>query len=253
MIKITVSVLCLVLTFLFAYRTSVFRTIENFHEVDPGRFYRSAQLTDDELRTVVAKYHIKTVINLRGPQPEEEWYQNEEKVVDEMGIHLIDIGFNSQTVPRRAALIQYLTTLKNAPRPILVHCRAGSDRTGEASAIYAIEYMNQSREKALEQLSSKYLHFQVFQPAKKYFISHYGGPQWASKTYSECSSEFRKYSEWNGSCEFNSNEDEGFNYHVTQGVRRILSNSWHVPLFESYQQHNPQIFWLKRAYGYMNF
>jgi hypothetical protein len=49
----------------FAY-TSIFRISKNFYEIDPGKYYRSAQLTKFELEDVVKRHGIKTVISVRG-------------------------------------------------------------------------------------------------------------------------------------------------------------------------------------------
>src|SRR5690242_684397 len=51
---------------LWAWQSSIVRLSKNFYEVDPGKFYRSAQLSPTELKDVVDKYGIKTVISLRG-------------------------------------------------------------------------------------------------------------------------------------------------------------------------------------------
>jgi protein tyrosine/serine phosphatase len=172
------------------YRTSTFRPAMNFHEVDAGRLYRSAQLTGEEFEEVVHRYGIKSVINLRGSQPGEQWFDTEKATLEKLGIQLENVAFTTEHVPPRTQLIKYLDALEKLPRPILIHCRAGADRTGEASAIYALEYMHQPLEKALEQLSFRYLHVEVFQPAKRFFINRYAGHQWARTAYDPCSPEF---------------------------------------------------------------
>src|SRR5262245_58159882 len=48
----------------------------NQHVVVPGRFYRSAQLSPDELKQFVTRNNIRTVINLRG-RPASEWHPAE--------------------------------------------------------------------------------------------------------------------------------------------------------------------------------
>ena len=52
----------------------------NFHEIDPGKYYRSAQLHPDELQKAIDHFQIRTVINLRGEAPEEKWFQEERRV-----------------------------------------------------------------------------------------------------------------------------------------------------------------------------
>lgn len=175
------------------YRTSTFRPMMNFHSVDPGKFYRSAQLTPDEFKEVVAKYGIKTVVNLRGHQDGEWWYNGEKETLGQLGVRFETIGFSTDYVQPVNAWTQYLDILKTAERPILVHCRSGADRTGEASAIYAMEYMHKSREEALDQLSPLYLHFEPFKRAKKLFVRNYQGSQWLRREYDPCAEPFREY------------------------------------------------------------
>ena len=74
--------------------------------------------------------------------------------------------------------------------PILIHCRAGADRTGEASAIYLMEYMDASREEALAALSFDYWHVEMFKPAKRYFIREvWQGERWARDVYEPCAND----------------------------------------------------------------
>ena len=51
--------------------------------------------------------------------------------------------------------------LRDAPKPLLIHCRAGSDRTGLACAIY-VAARGGSYHDAQEQLSLYYGHFPYF-------------------------------------------------------------------------------------------
>ena len=181
----------------FIYHASTFRVIKNFHVVEPGKFYRSAQLTGEEFEDVVRRYGIKTVINLRGSKPGQWWYDDEASALAKLGVRLESVGFFTEHVPSAVQLTKYTELLREVPRPILVHCRAGSDRTGEATAMYIMDYMNGSREQALTALTFQYLHVELFQPAKRYFIEHYRGPEWAAHGYDPCSAEFRAYaSKW---------------------------------------------------------
>jgi protein tyrosine phosphatase (PTP) superfamily phosphohydrolase (DUF442 family) len=176
------------------YEMSVFRPMRNFHVVEEGKFYRSAQPTTEEFKETIKKYGIKTVINLRGRQPGETWFEDETKTLGDLRIKMVNIGFSTEHVQRREEWLEYLDTLKTAERPIWIHCRSGADRTSEASAVYAIEYMGQTKAQAMSQLGYKYLHVPLFIPAKKYFIDRYQGPDWIAHTYSPCLDEFRKFS-----------------------------------------------------------
>jgi protein tyrosine/serine phosphatase len=185
------------------YYLSCYRIFQNFHVVDEGKFYRSAQLWPTEFHDVVSKYHIKTVINLRGTNPDAQWYVGEKKALDEMGVKLVDIAFSSHEVPRQDQLALYLKSLDESERPILIHCRSGADRSGEASAIYEMEFMGKSKEEALQQLSLRTLHVELFAPAKRFLIERYEGRNWVDKIYSPCQREYAPYYNQHDNCPHN--------------------------------------------------
>ncbi len=58
-----------------------------------------------------------------------------------------------------AEIIQSLLIIKNAPKPLLVHCKHGADRTGVVIAMYRIIFQNWSKEKALEELKDGHYGF----------------------------------------------------------------------------------------------
>jgi protein tyrosine phosphatase (PTP) superfamily phosphohydrolase (DUF442 family) len=177
------------------------RISANFHEIEAGVAYRSAQLTKEELTEAVTKLGVKTVINLRGAHPGAAWYEDELAVTQQYGVQLVNIGMDAAKLPHRANLIEFLDTLKNAPRPILIHCKAGADRTGEESAIYQMIYMGKSRGEAKKMLALKYHHVKAIFPAKDYFIeSVWQGEDWARNEYDPCSGKYKYYDVNNPVC-----------------------------------------------------
>jgi protein tyrosine phosphatase (PTP) superfamily phosphohydrolase (DUF442 family) len=107
----------------------------NFHEVTPGRLYRSAQLSASELRTVAHRFGIKSIINLRNACPHEPWYQDEASVTTELGIRHYNLSFSAYLTPAPQELRKLVAALETCPRPVLIHCRRGADRTGLATSI----------------------------------------------------------------------------------------------------------------------
>jgi protein tyrosine/serine phosphatase len=180
------------------YVASTFRPAKNFHEIDPGRYYRSAQLTGDEFAEAIRAYGIKTIINLRGAGAGEAWYDDEERAARENGAKLLNFGFSTKHVPHRSSLLPLLDALRAAARPILVHCRSGADRTGEVSAIYEMLYMGKSKEEALGQLSWRYLYVEPFAPAKRLFVEDWQGEEWAKRAYDPCIPKYAPYYEHAG-------------------------------------------------------
>ncbi len=167
---------------------------KNLHEIYAGEYYRSAQLTKTQLSETINKHGIKTVINLRGAHVGEDWYDNEAAVAKSKGVELIDIGMSASRLPHRQDLIKLLDAFHQAPRPLLVHCQAGADRTGEATAIYLMEFKGKSKNEALKMLTVKYHHLEVAKPAKRYFIDKiYEDETWVRSTYDPCAADYKYY------------------------------------------------------------
>ncbi|MBO9666814.1 MAG: tyrosine-protein phosphatase [Bdellovibrio sp.] len=173
----------------------------NFHEIDRGRFYRSAQLDSKEFSHYIQAYGIKTIISLREAEPKERWYQDELVVSRKYGVEHHDIPMLAEMIPHRENLIRLLDLYKSAPRPILIHCQGGADRSGEVSAIYQMLYQGKSREESLKMLTWKYHHVEMFKPAKRYFISQiWQGEDWAYNDYHPCEENYRYYDKTTAYC-----------------------------------------------------
>jgi len=136
----------------------------NFHTIDPGMAYRSAQFDADQLTTAAELYGIRTVINLRGANPGELWYDEEIEVSEALGVNHVDHRMSAGELPSPEVLTTIVETLQTAEYPILIHCRAGADRTGAISAVYRMLMLGHDREDATAELCMCYLHFQFDTP-----------------------------------------------------------------------------------------
>lgn len=130
----------------------------NVHEVEAGSFYRSAQLSPEGLASVLDRYGIRTVINLRGPSSA-RWYAEERAVSTDKGIAHVDIALSANREPDPATIQELTRLLRDSPRPILVHCKGGADRSGLASALFLLTAEHRPAEEAGGQLSMVYGHF----------------------------------------------------------------------------------------------
>ena len=132
-----------------------FLLIGNFHKVDE-QVYRSAQLFKFNMPYYLKKHKIKSIINLRGDS-KKDWYKNEKELAKEYSIKHFDYGFSDgkeQSIKKMEKLVELI---KNAPKPVLIHCKAGADRTSLASALYLYEIKNDLNAK--KEISLKYGHF----------------------------------------------------------------------------------------------
>lgn len=130
----------------------------NVHEVIPGQLYRGGQPSAQTLETLVHKYKIRTVLNTRGCCWPEQWYITEAATCERLGVNLEDVCFSAVHLPSRHELRQLLDVLDRAERPIFVHCRHGSDRTGIAAMVAQLLLDDQSYDTAQRQLSMRYGH-----------------------------------------------------------------------------------------------
>jgi protein tyrosine/serine phosphatase len=133
--------------------------VGNVHAVTPGVVYRSAQLNGERLADTLKKYKIKSVINLRGDNVDEDWYTDELKVAAANGAQHYDLGMWAKQQPDAKTIKRMFDILRTAPRPLLIHCNSGSDRTGLVFAVYEYFIEGRSVEEAEGQLSFRFGHF----------------------------------------------------------------------------------------------
>jgi protein tyrosine phosphatase (PTP) superfamily phosphohydrolase (DUF442 family) len=133
----------------------------NFHEVEKGVLYRSSWLGAEGLEKAIARHGVKSVLNLCGEQPGDAWYDSETQVARRRGIMFRSLALSAKNELDARQLAELVEALRDAPKPLLIHCRAGSDRTGLACAIYVASHGGSYRD-ACEQLSLYYGHFPYF-------------------------------------------------------------------------------------------
>ena len=131
----------------------------NFHPVEAGQLYRSAQLDKAEFGKVIESYHIRSVLNLRGPNPESAWYKDELAAMREHAVDHYDVGISAHQPPTPEQMARILVILRSAAKPLLIHCQAGSDRTGLVAALYRYAVAGEPAEQAVSELSLRFGHF----------------------------------------------------------------------------------------------
>ncbi|NPA10624.1 MAG: dual specificity protein phosphatase family protein [Epsilonproteobacteria bacterium] len=127
----------------------------NFYKVADG-VYRSHQLYSFNLPKYYKKYRFKTILNLRGAKPGKSWYEYEREFCKENNITLIDFKISDKKIQSIQTMQKLVDIVKSAKKPVLIHCKAGADRTGLVSALYLYSIGDKN---ASKMLSLKYGHF----------------------------------------------------------------------------------------------
>jgi len=144
----------------------------NVHQVSSD-FFRSAQLKEQELRKVVNRRNIETVINLRGSKPGREWYETEKKVCEDLNIDHYDLRFSASSLPRKEQILKLVRYFRISEYPILVHCQGGADRSGLASSVYELVINEKDLDESIKQLSIRFGHLKLFNPEMDHFFQLY--------------------------------------------------------------------------------
>jgi protein tyrosine/serine phosphatase len=128
----------------------------NFETITEGKVYKSGVIPPTELPEYIAKYKIKSVVDLRFPgttdlvnNPEipEELTAEKEAIAKIPGVNYFNNG--SDQVPQQHNLDIFYKIMDNPDNyPVLIHCYHGVGRAELYSALYRIEYENMDNDKA---------------------------------------------------------------------------------------------------------
>ncbi|MCA8940572.1 MAG: tyrosine-protein phosphatase [Planctomycetes bacterium] len=164
----------------------------NFHTVAEGKVYRSAQPLEEEMSARVRKHHIKTVLRLRNSS--EFWRDQTVEGAESEGACVVEIYLSAHKYPKKVDLVRIIEVFEKGDYPILIHCKAGADRTGLVSALYVL-WAGGTMERAREELAAiPYGHFSTPNGTERMgktldlyeaWMPAMGVAQWAREVY-EC-------------------------------------------------------------------
>lgn len=179
---IALPVVPLVLYFAYhilLFSSSVFTVIE-------GKVYRSGQLSGDILERTMKEKGVKSILNLTGKATDRAWHIRENEIAIKYGAKLYDIGLTADELPKYLDLINILNIIQTSEKPILIHCRRGSDRSGMVSALALAIENDPPLSELKKQFSFRYGVFPFYRSIGPYFFSKY--EQWldsAKKAHSK--------------------------------------------------------------------
>ncbi|HEY4628247.1 MAG TPA: dual specificity protein phosphatase family protein [Flavobacterium sp.] len=163
----------------------------NFETITDGKVYKSGVIPPDELESYVAKYHIKSIVDLRFPgttdltnNPEipAELTAEQNAIAKIKGVNYFNNG--SDQVPKQENLDRFFKIMDNKDNyPVLVHCYHGIGRAEMYSALYRIEYENFTNEAARQGVRAivKFSSFDDGTPKGEYLKSYKSRKQLAAE------------------------------------------------------------------------
>lgn len=114
---------------------------KRFGVVQQGSIYRSGQLSAALVRKTLAKYKIEVIVSLSGEAMDDPDMNAERQAAADMGIKRVCFplkGNGTGDIKNYAGAISAICQAQKQGKTVLVHCAAGSQRTGGAIAIYRI-------------------------------------------------------------------------------------------------------------------
>lgn len=116
--------------------------VKNFYKVTED-VYRSAQ-PEAETASALKNTGIKSILNLRH-------YHKDSETFTTSGIKLYNYQMDASSASLKD-LVEALKIIHTAPKPILIHCHFGRDRTGFIIAGYRMVMTDWTAEKAIDEL-----------------------------------------------------------------------------------------------------
>lgn len=131
---------------------------DNFHAVVAGQVYRSGQMNGKTLTRVIHERGIQSVVNLRGGGGQDDWYREETNTTHQLGVSHYDFALSAGREVSDAEIEDIMATLRQAQKPVLIHCNGGADRTALISAIYLYTTQGETAAEASRALNPFYGH-----------------------------------------------------------------------------------------------
>ena len=126
--------------------------------VEEGVLYRCGQPTPAELRELIERHQLQTVVALRGsrdPRDPDAWEQEEREVCRECNVHFVTLPCNHKNPPTAEQVKRFLDLMRDKSRhPVLIHCRIGQQRTGMFCALYRVHIQGADAEEALQEMDA---------------------------------------------------------------------------------------------------
>jgi len=119
-------------------------SFQNLYKVDENLF-RSEQPTKLGMKQL-QDLGIKSILNVRNLRNDKCEAKSTDLILKRKRINTWTINYDE--------VVAALKLIKNSPKPVLIHCKHGSDRTGCVVAAYRMSFQNWSKEEAINEFKS---------------------------------------------------------------------------------------------------
>jgi protein tyrosine phosphatase (PTP) superfamily phosphohydrolase (DUF442 family) len=136
----------------------------NLRVVAPGQAYRSGQMDAGEFTRAIKHYGIKSILNLRGENPTKSWHQAEIATAAKLNVAHYDRSLRSGEQLTLEQMNDLVTLLRDAPKPVLIHCLGGADRSALVSALYGFAIADEKPDEAAREFSIWNGHVPLIRP-----------------------------------------------------------------------------------------
>jgi len=132
---------------IIAYIFRFYQRIQgNFHIVRPGVLYRSSELRPALAKRYAEKYGLRSLLRLRGANDQAE------AQAKELGLEFFCLNLRASRYEPPDRMAEFVALLKSMPKPALVSCKGGSDRSGLLAALWLYEVEGMPPSQAIKQL-----------------------------------------------------------------------------------------------------
>jgi protein-tyrosine phosphatase len=114
---------------------------KRFGVVEQGSIYRSGQLSASLVKKVLADHNIRVIVDLTNDDPKNQDQQAEKKAAAELNIKVLRFpmsGKGTGDVNDYASAVAAIANAEKQNLPVLVHCAAGTQRTGGVIAMFRL-------------------------------------------------------------------------------------------------------------------
>lgn len=108
--------------------------------------YRSEQPTQKGM-SELKELGVKTVINMRNRRNDNKENKEAQLILKHIPINTWKFSYED--------IVETLIEIKNAQKPVVIHCLHGSDRTGATIAAYRMAFENWSKEEAIAEFKEE--------------------------------------------------------------------------------------------------